>query len=199
MAAAKTKPKKRPTPARSSDSLLTYALWPAGKLTADPRNARQHSEEQIEAISRSIKKFGMTAPILATAKGVIVAGEGRWRAALLLKLKEVPVLTAPKSWTAADVKAYAIADNQLSDSSEWNDEVLRDELRALAAEGFDVSVVGFSDEELAKMLEDRGLTGPDSFPSFNETIETHHECPNCHYKWSGNAGIEQRPADAAET
>lgn len=181
-----------------SGSLLTYALWPTGKLSADPRNARQHSEEQIEAISRSIKKFGMTTPILATAKGMIVAGEGRWRAALLLKLKEVPVLTAPKSWTAADVKAYAIADNQLSDSSEWNDEVLRDELRALAAEGFDVSVVGFTQEEIAKMLEERGVTGPDSFPSFNETIETHHECPNCHYKWSGNAGIEQRPADAAE-
>ena len=45
------------------------------------RNARTHGEAQIAQLAASIKEFGFTCPVLIDEKNVIVAGEGRWRAA----------------------------------------------------------------------------------------------------------------------
>ena len=150
------------------DSLIPYA-----------RNARTHSSEQVAQIAASIVEFGFTNPILVDAKG-IVAGHGRLAAARLvystgkqIKLPsgeaiasgKVPVIDCT-GWSDAKRRAYIIADNKLALNAGWDDALLRVELSDLKTDGFDLSLIGFGDDELAALLveETAGLTDPDETP-----------------------------------
>jgi ParB/Sulfiredoxin domain len=99
-------------------------IWPIGKLIANPRNARIHGPEQIEQIRASLREFGWTMPVLVRENGMLIAGHGRLEAAKLEGITEVPTIVA-RGWTEAQCQAYAIADNKLTDSSQWNEELLR--------------------------------------------------------------------------
>ena len=126
------------------------AAWPAAKveiwlverLTANPRNARVHSPEQIEQIRASLREFGWTMPVLVRENGKLIAGHGRLEAAKLEGIKEVPTIVA-RGWSEAQCQAYAICDNKLTDSSHWDEELLRLELGDLQAAGFDLALTGF--------------------------------------------------------
>ena len=69
----------------------------------------------------------------------------------------------------AQKRAYVIADNQLALNAGWDDDLLRSELAALQEENFDVRVLGFEDEELARLLVAQnavgGLTDEDAVPA----------------------------------
>lgn len=118
-------------------------------------NARTHSESQIKQIAASIERFGFTNPILINANGMIVAGHGRVMAAKKLGMTTVPVLRV--DWlTESQIKAYVLADNQLALNADWNLEILSSELADLNAEGFDLDVLGFSDDELNDLLKTDG-------------------------------------------
>ena len=110
-------------------------------------NSRLHSAEQINQVASSIKEFGFLVPILIDASGMIIAGHCRAMAAQKLKLTEVPCIMADHL-TATQVKAYVIADNKLSLNSSWDEELLKLEIDFLTEEGFDITVLGFSDDEL---------------------------------------------------
>lgn len=125
--------------------------WPVGRLVAFERNARTHSEEQVAQIAASIQEFGFTNPILAGSDGEIIAGHGRLMAAKELGLSEVPVVVLDHL-TPEQRRAYVIADNQLALNAGWDEELLRAELADLAGLGFDLSLVGFSEEELAELM-----------------------------------------------
>lgn len=126
-------------------------FWPIKKVLPYPRNARTHSDEQLEQLARSIIEFGFTNPILVDEHGMILAGHGRRLAALRLELRQVPVIVKT-GLTAAQKSALRLADNRLGLSSGWDDELLRAELEQLRASGFDLGLIGFSDEELADLL-----------------------------------------------
>lgn len=125
--------------------------WPVSRLVAFERNARTHSEEQVAQIAASIQEFGFTNPILAGSDGEIIAGHGRLMAAKELGLSEVPVVVLDHL-TPEQRRAYVIADNQLALNAGWDEELLRAELADLAGLGFDLSLVGFSEEELAELM-----------------------------------------------
>lgn len=116
---------------------------PIEKLTFDPSNARKHSDANIAAIAESLKQFGQRKPIVVTDDGVIVAGNGTVEAARLLGLTDVDVVRVPKSWTADQVKAFALADNRSAELAEWNPEVLSAQLLELDEAGFDIEALGF--------------------------------------------------------
>lgn len=125
--------------------------WEIGRLRPYDRNARTHSEEQIGQIAASMREWGWTNPILATAEGMIVAGHGRVRAAASLGESHVPVLVV-SGWSEAQVRAYVLADNKLA------------ELGSV----FDVGLIGFSDDELTALLHPAtriGKTDPDEIPA----------------------------------
>jgi len=84
---------------------------------------------------------------------VIVAGNGTVEAALLVGLTDVDVVRVPKSWSADQVKAFALADNRSAELAEWNPEVLSAQLLELEQAGFDVEALGF-DVKPVKTLED---------------------------------------------
>src|SRR5271155_3088589 len=125
--------------------------WPLETLIPYARNPRTHSESQVAQIAASIAEFGFNNPILVDTKAGIIAGHGRLLAAQKLGLEEVPVIVLDHL-SEAQKRAYIIADNQLALNAGWDDELLRAELLALHDESFDVSLIGFEDEELAKLL-----------------------------------------------
>src|SRR5713226_4204077 len=147
-------------------------LWPVDKLIPFARNPRTHSETQIAQIAASIAEFGFNNPILVDTKAGIIAGHGRLRAARKLGMKEVPVIVLDHL-TDAQKRAYIIADNQLALNAGWDEEILGVELAALQEEDFDVNLIGFEDEELARLLAAQdateGLTDEDAVPEVPET------------------------------
>lgn len=116
--------------------------WPLAKLIPYARNARKHGPSQIAEIADLIREFGWTIPVLVDEHGEIIAGHGRVLAAQLLELKEVPVIVA-RGWTAAQKRAYRLADNEVASHSTWNRELLRVELADLASQAVDLTVLGF--------------------------------------------------------
>jgi DNA modification methylase len=126
-------------------------MWPLDRLRPYEKNARTHSAEQIAQIAASIQEFGFTNPILVDGADGILAGHGRLAAAKDMGLAEVPVIVLDHL-SAAQRKAYILADNQLALNAGWDTELLRMELGDLQLADFDLSLIGFSDEELADLL-----------------------------------------------
>ena len=122
---------------------LKIETVPVEKLTFDPQNARKHSDENLSAIASSLQEFGQRKPIVVTEGNVIVAGNGTVEAALLVGLTDVDVVRVPKSWSADQVKAFALADNRSAELAEWNPEVLSAQLLELEQAGFDIEALGF--------------------------------------------------------
>jgi hypothetical protein len=115
-------------------------------LVFDPQNARKHDEQNLAAIAGSLNKFGQRKPIVVTKDNVIVAGNGTATAALQLGWKDIAVVRVPKSWTKAEIKAFALADNRTAELAEWEPEILAAQLVELEASGIEVAEFGFANE-----------------------------------------------------
>lgn len=124
---------------------------PISKLIERPDNPRTHSVKQVEQIAQSMKEFGWTNPILADENNGIIAGHGRLQAAKRAGYTEVPVIYL-HGLTPAQVSALVIADNKLAENAGWDDRLLGEQLVALAEESFDLSVIGFDQKELDKLM-----------------------------------------------
>src|SRR5579863_8647852 len=109
------------------------------------------NDQAVDAVAKSLKEFGFRQPIVVDTEGVIVVGHTRWKGAQKLGLEVVPVHVAT-DLTPDQARAYRIADNQTATLAEWNPELLAGELAALEASDFDMSLLGFSDDDLAKYL-----------------------------------------------
>ena len=128
-------------------------------------NSRTHSAEQVGQIAASIKEFGFNNPILLDGDNGIIAGHGRLLGAEKLGVNKVPTIEL-KHLTDAQRKAYVIADNKLALNADWDMDLLSLEMGGLRDEGFDLSLTGFNDDELANMFVEKneGLTDPDEVP-----------------------------------
>src|SRR5262249_26393567 len=100
-------------------------------VTPNARNARTHSKKQIRQIADSITAFGFLVPLLIDAVGVLIAGHGRYAAAKLLGLAQVPVIEV-KGLSEAKRRALALADNKIAENAGWDRELLAAELPELA-------------------------------------------------------------------
>jgi DNA modification methylase len=153
---------QNPTPTlhvefRQIDQLLPYL-----------RNARTHSAIQIRQIAASIAEFGFNNPVLIDAEGSIIAGHGRVLAAGELKLPQIPVIVL-SHLTESQKRAFRIADNQLALNAAWDPDLLRLELKALAAAAeLALDLTGFDPDELDRLLAEpeteEELTDPDTAP-----------------------------------
>jgi len=135
------------------------------------RNSRIHSDEQVTQIASSIREFGFTNPVIIDDKNNIIAGHGRVMAAKKLGIDEVPCVVVT-GWTEAQKKAYVIADNKLALNAGWDEKMLSLEFDELQELGFDLSLTGFSNDEILalKPLEETvGLTDEDEVPEPPET------------------------------
>ena len=132
---------------------LDIEYLPTATLHAYPRNARTHSKKQIKQIAESIRQFGFTNPLLIDDHHMILAGHGRLAAARILDMSEVPCVRL-SHMTAAQKKAYVLADNKLALNAGWDEELLAEELEALLGcdAGFDVSITGFTLAEVDQLI-----------------------------------------------
>lgn len=105
-------------------------------LRPSPRNARVHTEEQVNLLAGSLQRFGWRTAIVVDEAGRILAGHGRVLAAMKLGMTEVPTIIGPKM-TEAEKRAYVIADNRLADMAGWDKNLLALELGDLVEVGFD--------------------------------------------------------------
>ncbi len=124
--------------------------WPIARLQPYARNAKTHGADQVAKIAASMAEFGWTVPCLVAEDGELIAGHGRVLAATQLGLTEAPLIVLGHL-TEVPRRAYRIADNRLTESP-WDEALLSAELNDLLAEDFDLSLVGFSDGELDKLL-----------------------------------------------
>ena len=118
-------------------------ILPINQLTQYEKNSRTHSDEQIQSLAAAIDKFGFTQPIICDENKVILAGHGRYMAAMELGLELVPCRIV--RLTEKEKKAYVIADNKIAEMSEWHEENLLSELSDL--QDFDI------DENLAALFD----------------------------------------------
>jgi len=131
-----------------------------------PNNPRVN-DDAVDAAAASLREFGFRQPIVVDAEGVIVVGHTRYKAAQKLGLERVPVHVAT-DLTPEQIRAYRIADNKSAELSDWNYDLLPIELGELKACDFDLGLLGFDQDELARLLDPGvrdGLTDPDEVPA----------------------------------
>jgi DNA modification methylase len=143
------------------DTVIPYAR--------NPRN----NQGAISKVAGSIKEFGWQQPIVVDSEMVVIAGHTRLAAAQSLEMDKVPIVVA-ENLTPAQVKAYRLADNRVSQEAEWDHDLLTLELQDLVGEEYDLDLTGFSDDELAALLaeETEGLTDEDAVPDVPENPVT---------------------------
>jgi DNA modification methylase len=129
---------------------LHVETWPIARPKPYPGNPRLN-DAAVDAVAKSIREFGWRSPIVVDEHDVILAGHTRLKAAQKLGLTEVPVHVA-RGLSDEQAKAFRIADNQTASIAEWNDERLVEELLALKASDYDLSLLGFSEDALLKIL-----------------------------------------------
>ena len=132
---------------------MQIEMMPTERLVPYARNARTHSEQQVAQIAASIVRFGFTNPILIGEDDVIIAGHGRLMAAKQLGLAEVPTIRLAHL-NEAERRALVVADNKIALNAGWDLDILFEQIELIRADGFDVDLIGFSDEELEGMLEE---------------------------------------------
>lgn len=141
-----------PVPNLRSSNRRQIEYWPTANLRPGPR-VRKHPEAQIERIRASIEHFGFLCPPLISDTGEIIAGVARVEAARLLHFDELPVLVA-SGLSAADLKAYRIADNRLAEMSTWDRDVLKVEFEGILEidSSFDLQYSGYDTAEIDLVL-----------------------------------------------
>ncbi len=138
---------------------------PIGSVKPYERNPRKN-DQAVDAVAKSLAEFGFRQPIVVDADGVVVVGHTRLKAAQKLGLATVPVHVA-EDLTPEQAKAYRLADNRSGEIAEWDGELLPIELAELKDLGVDLSLLGWSPEELAEIaaVGNPGLTDPDDVPA----------------------------------
>jgi hypothetical protein len=137
--------------------VLEITYRPLKSLIPYARNTKKHPRSQISKLKASLVEFGYTRPI-AVADNVIVFGHGVLAAALELADQKIPIPHNPDIWQAPTVdlshlsdaqrRAYVIADNRLAEDATWDVEMLEVELPALQELGYDLTLTGFTVDEL---------------------------------------------------
>lgn len=102
----------------------------------------------LDDIKESIKEFGVTQPLSIDKNYVIAKGNGVYRAAIELGLKELPCIVLDYL-SEEEIRAYRIADNKTSEFASWNEEKLKKELSYLKSP---LEMQRYFDDDLNKML-----------------------------------------------
>lgn len=128
--------------------------WKVEDLKPYERNNKKHPADQIKSLANSIKDQGLNDPITVDEQGVIISGHGRLEAVKLLGWTHVPVRCL-KGITETQAMKLRIAANKTT-GTEYDIDVLQDELNRLSLLGEEVTDIGFNDRELEMLMTDIG-------------------------------------------
>jgi DNA modification methylase len=145
-------------------------IWLIDRFRAYTRNPRKN-DAAVDRMCASIREFGFKIPILARSDGEVVDGHLRLKAARKLGLAELPVILCDE-WSPVQVKAFRLMVNRSVTWADWDEEALAVELQDLQDLDFDLSLTGFEDLELARLLDAQdandGLTDEDAVPELRQ-------------------------------
>ncbi|OFZ54967.1 MAG: hypothetical protein A2428_03070 [Bdellovibrionales bacterium RIFOXYC1_FULL_54_43] len=154
-------------------------LFPIDKLVPYEKNPRIHPEHQVQQLVDSITEYGFVSPLVIDSKFRVIAGHGRLMAANRLGLSHVPCVIVDHL-TEAQRRAYIIADNRLALNSDWDMDILKEEVRDLDADGFDIDVLGFSLSEIEALTVDLK-----SVPRVRKEKKSNAvDCPSCGHRFT---------------
>ena len=153
---------------------------PIDHLVPYAKNPRKITKA-VPLVAESIKSFGFNVPITINnmIDKIIVSGHTRYEAAKKLGMTSVPYIEL-NHLSDLDIRKYRLADNRVSDESEWDKNLLRTELAELElnskldAEWF--NNIGFSQEEIAKAL-------AGTMQDNEQSLTKKNECPSCGHTW----------------
>jgi hypothetical protein len=135
-------------------------MVPIGKLVENPKNPNTHPKSQLELLAKIIEGQGWRNPIVVSNRsGFIIKGHGRYQAALILGVDEVPVDYQDYESEASEW-ADMIADNRISELSEIDTQELGGLIQELEELDFDMDLTGFTSLE-----EDTGQGSTNEYPS----------------------------------
>lgn len=123
---------------------------PLEQIIPYARNPRNNAEA-VATVAASIQEFGWRQPIVVDEDRVVLAGHTRLEAARRLGFKSAPVHIA-KGLTANQARAFRIMDNRSGENAEWDNDLLNLELADLLEADFDLSLTGFTDDELNALV-----------------------------------------------
>ncbi len=183
-----TKPAPKPAPAKVVEfrdaKIETMSLSKLSPAAYNPRVDLTPDHETYKSLKRSIEEFGFVEPLVWNKRsGNLVGGHQRFKVMLDMGVKESKVVVVDLD--DAKEKALNVALNKIQGG--WDDQKLAALLGKLSDAGFDVTVTGYGDEEIARLQESAAPTPPENFPTFNEHIPVDYKCPKCNYQWSGKA------------
>lgn len=121
-------------------------MVPIEEVKPYPNNPRRN-DDAVDGVATSLKEYGWQQPIVVDKDNVVIAGHTRLRAAQKLKMKQVPILVAD-NLSHEQVMAYRLADNKSAEASEWDEDLLIDELQALKDLDYDITLAGFDEADL---------------------------------------------------
>lgn len=143
--------------------------WPLEKIIPYARNPR-NNDNAVDDVAASIKEFGPRQCIVVDKDGVIIAGHTRLKAAKKLGLTEFPVHVA-EGLTKAQIKAYRLADNKVSEKATWDNDMLKLELEELSGMDFQMDGLGFDPAELDAMMGMESCNEKDDEPQIDKGAE----------------------------
>ena len=140
--------------AEIAELALAVTYRPVAELKPDPKNARQHSKPQIKKLSAVHWRVRLRHADPGGSSGGVIAGHARLLAAKQLGMTEVPTIGL-EHLSEAQIAAYKIADNRLSELSTWDDQLLAESLRDLSLLNLDFSLelTGFDMGEIDLRIE----------------------------------------------
>ena len=142
-----------------------------------PYHNNPRKNQAIDKVASSINEYGFQQPIVVDANMVVIVGHTRLLASQKLGFKKVPVFIADLS--EAKAKAYRIADNRLSEDSDWDYDFLNIEMHMLNEENFDLSQLGFTTEELNNLLNDENNFEPSDIDDQADIDTPAERCEAC--------------------
>lgn len=150
---------------------LRQFLVPIDSLTPDPGNAREHGEQNIQAIKDSFLRFGQQLPILYDSERVVRAGNGRLQAAR--ELGWTVIAAVPSDLAGLDAAAFAITDNRTAELAGWDWTTLGAGLAELSARGDDLLWYGFDAAQVAEVEREAGagIEPKDAEPQIDRAAE----------------------------
>lgn len=128
---------------------LMHEKWDIDKLIPYVNNPRIN-DHAVDQLAAAIREFGFKIPIIAKSDGTIVDGHLRYKAAKKLKLKEVPVILAD-DLSETQIKAFRISVNKMAELADWDNQLLKLEMDSLKAMDFDLSLTGFTLDEISDL------------------------------------------------
>lgn len=175
MASPRLETNRPSTKLRKANPPLAIVYREIDHLQPDSKNPRVHSKKQIQKVARSIEAFGFNVPFLVDRRLKLIAGHGRLAACKLLGIDRVPTICLDHL-NKDQINAFMIADNRLTESAEWDDRLLAEQVKALSEVSLDFSLeaTGFAMGEIDVMIE--GFASPpkaedaDSLPTMGSPV-----------------------------